>query len=271
MRWRLLTHPVFTGSVALLAVNDHVLKGRWPSLITGKLSDISGVVMIAIAFTAITGRAALSSRITALAFTLLKTWPPVAAWAAPILGGVTRTDPTDLIALLALIPLHHWLRQDRSSPGITILLPVAVMLALSTTTATSCVSAPQTQELWSENGLLYATGSSSKSLSSSADGGRTWVAQRGKAPEPHPASRTEACAKDSCFRVTPDVGVDEKIGQADWKPILRYSAEDPLDLSLLLRQAHTRTSVDSRATRPAPTVLATAQGLMSHTRRHLSN
>jgi hypothetical protein len=90
MRWRLLTHPVFTGSVALLAVNDHVLKARWPGLITGKLSDIAGVVMIALACTAITGRATLSIRFTAVAFALLKTWPPVAAWAAPILGGVTR-------------------------------------------------------------------------------------------------------------------------------------------------------------------------------------
>lgn len=61
--------------------------------------------MIAVALTAITGRATLSIRLTAVAFTLLKTWPPVAAWAAPILGGVTRTDPTDVIALLALIHL----------------------------------------------------------------------------------------------------------------------------------------------------------------------
>jgi hypothetical protein len=116
MRWRLLSHPVFTGSVALLAINDHVLKARWPGLITGKLSDIAGVIMFAIACTAITGRATLSTRLAAVAFTLLKTWPPVAAWAVPMLGGVTRTDPTDLIALLALIPLHRWLRQDHSSP-----------------------------------------------------------------------------------------------------------------------------------------------------------
>jgi hypothetical protein len=56
MRWRLLTHPVFTGAVALLAVNDHILKARSPGLIAGKVSDIAGVIMIAIALTAITSR-----------------------------------------------------------------------------------------------------------------------------------------------------------------------------------------------------------------------
>jgi hypothetical protein len=162
MRWRLLTHPVFTGSVALLAVNDHILKARWPGLITGKLSDIAGVVMIAIVLTTVTNRAALSIRLTAVVFTMLKTWSPVAAWSAPILGGVTRTDATDLIALLALLPLQRWLRHDWQWSGASFLWPVAVVLTLLTTTATGCASSPQTSERWSESGLLYATGSSSK-------------------------------------------------------------------------------------------------------------
>jgi hypothetical protein len=162
MRWRLLTHPVFTGSVALLAVNDHILKARWPGLITGKLSDIAGVVMIAIVLTTVTNRAALSIRLTAVVFTMLKTWSPVAAWSAPILGGVTRTDATDLIALLALLPLQRWRRHDWQWSGASFLWPVAVVLTLLTTTATGCASSPQTSERWSESGLLYATGSSSK-------------------------------------------------------------------------------------------------------------
>jgi hypothetical protein len=237
MRWRLLTHPVFTGSVALLAVNDHVLKARWRGLITGKLSDIAGVIMIAIAFTAITSRATLSIRFTAVAFTLLKTWPPVAAWAAPLLGGVTRTDPTDLIALFALIPLHRWLRQDRSSPGVALLWPAAVVLALSTTTATSCEATPQTRELWSANGQLYASGTSGEEFSHSSDGGRTWTRGGRTSADPHPAPLTEACAKDTCFRALPDVGIDQKVGQAEWKPILRYTAEQRKRLSINISTA----------------------------------
>jgi hypothetical protein len=237
VRWRLLTHPIFTGAVALLAVNDHVLKARWPGPITGKLSDLAGVVMIALACTAITGRTNFSIRLTAAAFALLKTWPPVAAWAAPILGGVTRTDPTDLIALLALIPLHRWLQQDRSASGVAFLWPVAVVLALSTTTATSCAATPQTRELWSANGQLLVTSSSGKELSGSSDSGRTWT-PRGETPGgPHPTPSMEACAKDTCFRALPDVGIDQKIGQREWKPILRYTAEQRRRLRINISDA----------------------------------
>jgi hypothetical protein len=46
-----------------------------------------------------------------------------------------------------------------------------------------------------------------------------------KPTDPHPAPRTEACMKEACSRALPDVGIDQKIGQGDWKQILRYTAE----------------------------------------------
>jgi hypothetical protein len=39
-----LLHPVFAGAVALLLVNDHLLKSAFPGLISGKLSDVAGLV-----------------------------------------------------------------------------------------------------------------------------------------------------------------------------------------------------------------------------------
>ncbi|HMR11946.1 MAG TPA: hypothetical protein PKA88_39460 [Polyangiaceae bacterium] len=39
-----LLHPVVLSAVALLLLNDHVFKRLWPSAITGKLSDIAGLV-----------------------------------------------------------------------------------------------------------------------------------------------------------------------------------------------------------------------------------
>ncbi len=39
-----LLHPVSLASMALLGLNDHVLKGLFPGLITGKLSDFAGLV-----------------------------------------------------------------------------------------------------------------------------------------------------------------------------------------------------------------------------------
>jgi len=32
----------------VLAVNDHVLKAAWPGVVTGKLSDVAGPVVVAI-------------------------------------------------------------------------------------------------------------------------------------------------------------------------------------------------------------------------------
>lgn len=40
-----LLHPAAVSALALLLVNDHVLKGAWPGPLTGKLSDVAGLVL----------------------------------------------------------------------------------------------------------------------------------------------------------------------------------------------------------------------------------
>jgi hypothetical protein len=40
-----LLHPLLLGAVAVLLLNDHVLKAHWPSWWTGKLSDVAGLAM----------------------------------------------------------------------------------------------------------------------------------------------------------------------------------------------------------------------------------
>jgi hypothetical protein len=40
----MMLHPVAIGAVVLLIANDHVLRGRWPDALTGKLSDVAGLV-----------------------------------------------------------------------------------------------------------------------------------------------------------------------------------------------------------------------------------
>jgi hypothetical protein len=40
----LMIHPIVAVAVALLLVNDHVLKALWPGALTGKLSDIAGMI-----------------------------------------------------------------------------------------------------------------------------------------------------------------------------------------------------------------------------------
>lgn len=41
-----LLHPIAIGALALLVLNDHVLKAAWPGLVTGKASDVAGLVLL---------------------------------------------------------------------------------------------------------------------------------------------------------------------------------------------------------------------------------
>jgi hypothetical protein len=147
-----LLQPVALGAIALLIVNDHVFKAVAPGLVTGKLSDIAGLVffpllLVAIAELALaaTGRwrgadvrvvtAAVAA--TGIAFTtvkllpgaealyeqvlglgqwpfrLLAGFPSGAAAGGPVAVDLTR-DATDLVALVALwIPMELGVRRAR--------------------------------------------------------------------------------------------------------------------------------------------------------------
>ncbi|HSD86574.1 MAG TPA: hypothetical protein VLB44_03635 [Kofleriaceae bacterium] len=130
-------------AVALLVVNDHVLKARYPGLVTGKLSDLAGLVFFPLLLAAIAeqigvrrGIATVKAAVvaTGVAFAAFKLsapagevyrvglaalqWPVRAViahlhgLALPALGRAHLTqDPTDLVALVALVvPL--WLARS---------------------------------------------------------------------------------------------------------------------------------------------------------------
>jgi hypothetical protein len=173
----LLTSPIFALSILLLLANDHVLKEAWPGLVTGKLSDIAGVVMIAIVLAAVLGHAGVAVTATAVSFGLLKAVPFVAEWSAPVLGGVTRTDPFDLLALLVLVPVWWWLR-SRPAVGVdgqarhrTVLRIALVSAAVFATSATSC-DTKGVGAIYVYDGVLLASASDGEYIS--ADGGTTW-------------------------------------------------------------------------------------------------
>jgi hypothetical protein len=125
-----LASPSAVAAVALLLLNDHLLKQAWSSPITGKLSDFAGLyfapwVLIALALAVTAGRvdtrivAALAYGCIACVFAALKLSPassePVLAIARTL--GVTLVivpDPTDLIAL-PMLPISYavWARRHR--------------------------------------------------------------------------------------------------------------------------------------------------------------
>lgn len=116
-----LLHPLPLAAVALLAVNDHLLKGSGllPGWLTGKLSDFAGlfffpILLVTLARGAVrlaTGRdiddrwvlASAASFVTGAVFTAVKLCPPFNAWIEGV-WGVMSLDATDLFAL-PVIPL----------------------------------------------------------------------------------------------------------------------------------------------------------------------
>ncbi len=171
---------MFVLSVAVLLANDHVLKAAWPGLVTGKLSDVAGVSMVAVLLTAAFARPSIGFGVTATSFALLKTVPLVAILAAPVLGGVTRTDSTDLVALVVLVPLWRWVERSGARPvglGRSWLIAVqlvAVGSAVFTTTATGC-GEEGVSAIAVDQGVVAAVGAGA----TSTDGGRTWRSARG--------------------------------------------------------------------------------------------
>jgi hypothetical protein len=142
----LLLHPLALGSLGLLVVNDHVLKAAWPGVVTGKLSDVGGMIFFPLFLVSAweivlalsrrwrgpSSRAmAISAIASVVTFTLVKTWPVAAAEAGRawglaqwLLGWPYRlladqsvaspttttmvVDPTDLLALPA-VGLAIWI------------------------------------------------------------------------------------------------------------------------------------------------------------------
>lgn len=111
---RALTHPLWVASVVLLLLNDHVWKGSGvlPSVVTGKLSDVVGLLVAPVLLAALLSLRsrrglAISHVLTGLVFAALQLSPALAALVADGstaigLPFVTTPDPTDLLALPAL-------------------------------------------------------------------------------------------------------------------------------------------------------------------------
>ncbi len=117
-----LVGPVPLLAVAALAVNDHVLKARFPGLVTGKLSDFAGAFVLPLFVSAalalatawpLRRRLGVGVAVTALLLAAVKLSPAAAdavvagldAVRAPLGVGQGRiiADPTDLVALPAAL------------------------------------------------------------------------------------------------------------------------------------------------------------------------
>jgi hypothetical protein len=237
-RGDLLLSGPFVVSLLVLVLNDHVLKQAWPGIVTGKLSDVAGVAMMATLVTALTGRSTIGFCTTAIGFVALKTVPVVSVLAAPVLGGTTRTDPTDLIALVVLVPLWRWARgcsTGRLGADSAWLLPlqiVAISAAVFATTATSC-GAEGVLEVVAVDGVVYAT--TVNDVYESTDGGDTWVKSTldswdERLQRRYPDTLADCIGPEICFQIVrpgaerSELVVSEVRAKVD-RPILTVTAE----------------------------------------------
>lgn len=142
--------PVVVAALVLLILNDHLLKAAWPGVVTGKLSDIAGLILFPIFLLSIIefaqharGRwhgpdrtiALICCALTASTFAAVKVvpmatdsyevtlgflqWLPAVAAALltaqplPAAWRVTLVaDPTDLLALPAVV-IAFWITRTR--------------------------------------------------------------------------------------------------------------------------------------------------------------
>lgn len=141
-----LLHPLALGAIATLIVNDHLLKSHVPGWITGKLSDVAGMiffplflfVLVAIA-ARVVRRPAIASRgalvacaiLTAIVFALVKTWAPATIAIETALGALPW--PIDAARALvggAEIPSLHRVAIVRDPSDLLALPFVAIACAI---------------------------------------------------------------------------------------------------------------------------------------------
>jgi hypothetical protein len=190
-----LLHPATLIALALLLLNDHLLRRVWPSALTGKLGDVAWLffapVVLAVLIELPWPRRLLRERglagplgfcLVGGIFALTKTVPSchaaVVAAASTLFGFAVgwRRDPTDLIALSVLAPA--WLLWRRAPPcsrpnrrACGLVIAAAALLTMA--------NAPDYPPprygyycAWAADGKLLVSGSYTTTIST--DGGITW-------------------------------------------------------------------------------------------------
>lgn len=112
---RHILNPIFLTSLTILLLNDHILKEQFPNWLTGKLSDVFGIVVFVQLLNALVKEKFRKSLFLLTAFTFVL-WKSelssvfIDLWNStiPYLKIQRVVDYTDLICLIVLIPLYKY-------------------------------------------------------------------------------------------------------------------------------------------------------------------
>ncbi|GGN72097.1 hypothetical protein GCM10010112_40020 [Actinoplanes lobatus] len=232
-------------ALVLLVVNDHVWKAVHPGWVTGKLSDVAGMVLAPPLLAAVTGLIAPRAKFRWVApgailtvgvgFAMVKTMGYAAALASDAWSLVTpslvRVDPADLLAL-PFLGVAWWVarREPRPAPQWLKALRLAVFLplALAGVAATSATPTPDAHSVVVDpDGALFLgadTLGDGEPWAVSRDGGRTFVPsagpRAGRSPE---CTRTEPVV---CYRVVDRrMAVENRTGTGPWREVWGLAPE----------------------------------------------
>lgn len=183
-----LTHPAALAAMALLLLNDHVFKWYFSSDLTGKLSDFSGLLFFPLLLSAFIGllehrprpAACWGFALTGLAFATIKLIPSAAEWASAALGWLLggnvqiTPDPTDLAALIMLLPAWHlWGNAHTRQYDRRLGYAALVVGTLASVATSPCPPPTLITRLAQADGTIFAWGGGS--IYQSVDDGLTWT------------------------------------------------------------------------------------------------
>lgn len=240
-----LSRPPAVIAVALLLMNDHLLKATFPGWWTGKLSDVAGLFFFPFVVSAllalILDRINLQPQVTTASafwmvggwFAAMKTIPlanevTVSLWQHLTGGPVAiALDPTDLLALLLLWPAWRlWQRSAQGAPRPSrspgwqewLLLSVASAASL----ATSCIEPPAVYDVFADTEELYAvvTAEGFRAVYQYLPANNRWAPVNKEPPPLAEASQAEeSCiVAGPCFRITQDEEVwRSQDGGGNWR------------------------------------------------------
>ncbi|UBU13618.1 hypothetical protein [Nonomuraea gerenzanensis] len=240
--------------VLVLLVNDHLLKQAWPGLLTGKLSDVAGLVVAPALLALLFWRRAdlVATVLTGALYTLVKsteTGAEVASHAWTLVAGPSRVlaDPTDLLALPALA-LAWWVRRRtlRRPASARWRIVVTMPLAVLAVTATGAVHPPPSAHAVEQDGDRIHVHTTLAGTLTSEDGGRTWSPGHRPVIEHAQSAQCVPGQATRCYQVLKDrLGVEQSDDGGDtWRTSWAPSAAE---LERLTRQYDDPSGLRSRS------------------------